>query len=152
MEIRPIIGWRNTQWEFIVNPIFELGFGKLGEVDFAPVARLARTFGDDLAIALEYYADLGTPGGFPSFNQQQHNVFAVVDFKVGVFDVDFGIGSGLTPGSNRFMAKTILSYAFPAPGQSQATAPPMKQPMIVKAPTRQTSAAQLAADPFSGIR
>jgi hypothetical protein len=27
-EMRPIIGWRNPQWEFIVNPIVDCGFGK----------------------------------------------------------------------------------------------------------------------------
>ena len=39
--------------------------------------------------------------------------YAVTDFKVGVIDVDFGLGYGLTPGSNQFMAKTIISYAIP---------------------------------------
>jgi hypothetical protein len=128
MEIRPIIGWRNPNWEFIINPIMDPGFGKLGDVDFAPAARLARTFGDDLAFALEYYTDLGTPGGFNGFEQQQHNLFAVADFKVGVVDVDFGLGYGLTPGSSRFVAKTILTYAVPVEG-SQSTEPSMKSPM-----------------------
>ena len=43
MEIRPIIGWRNPQWEFIVNPIVDLGFGTFGDIDFLPAARLARS-------------------------------------------------------------------------------------------------------------
>ena len=47
MEIRPIIGWRNPQWEFIVNPIVDAGFGKYGEADFAPAARLARKLAED---------------------------------------------------------------------------------------------------------
>jgi hypothetical protein len=42
MEIRPIIGVRNDTYEFIVNPIVDIGFGKYGEADFAPAARLAR--------------------------------------------------------------------------------------------------------------
>jgi hypothetical protein len=152
MEIRPIIGWRNPQWEFIVNPIFDIGFGSLGDVDFAPAGRLARTFGKDLAFALEYYSDLGRPGNFLPFEQQQHQLFAVVDFKVGVIDVDFGLGYGLTPGSDRLVAKTILTYAVPVPGKPQDDKP-MKSPMTLKAPPmRQTSAAQLAADPFSGMR
>jgi hypothetical protein len=32
----------------------------------------------------------------------------VVDFKVGRFDVNAGIGYGLTPGSDRLMAKMII--------------------------------------------
>ena len=45
MEVRPIIGWRNSQWEFIINPIIDFAWGQLGEVDFAPAARFARNSG-----------------------------------------------------------------------------------------------------------
>jgi hypothetical protein len=41
-------------------------------------------------------------------NQQAHNLFAVVDFKVGRFDIDAGLGYGLTSGSDRLMAKMII--------------------------------------------
>jgi hypothetical protein len=27
MEVRPIIGWRNSQWEFIINPIIDFAWG-----------------------------------------------------------------------------------------------------------------------------
>ena len=147
MEIRPIIGWRNPQWEFIVNPIFDLGFGRFGDIDFVPAARLARKIGEDLSVAVEYYSDLGRPGAFPSFEQQQHQVFAVVDFKVGVIDVDFGIGYGLTEGSDRWMAKTILTYAFPVGDKAAMKTPPTMRPSL-----RPTSAAQIAGDPFFGMR
>ena len=40
LEVRPIIGVRNADYEFIVNPIIDAGFGRLGELDFAPAARL----------------------------------------------------------------------------------------------------------------
>ena len=151
MEIRPIIGWRIPQWEFIVNPIFDIGFGSLGDVDFVPAARLGRKLGEDLTFALEYYTDLGRPGGFLPFEEQGHQLFAVVDFKVGVVDVDFGLGYGLTPGSDRFVAKTILTYAFPVPGK-QDDKTGMKTPPTMKPTLRPTSAAQLASDPFSGMR
>jgi hypothetical protein len=152
MEIRPIIGWRNPQWEFIVNPIFDLGFGTPGDVDFVPAARLGRKFSENLTFAVEYYTDLGRPGSFPAFNEQAHQLFAVVDFKVGVIDVDFGLGYGLTPGSDRFMAKTILTYAIPVASKAQDDKPAMKTPITMKSPMRQTSAAQLASDPFAGMR
>jgi hypothetical protein len=118
MEIRPIIGVRNAAYEFIVNPIVDIGFGKFGEADFAPAARLARKFGPDLYAGFEYYADFGKIGDFSKLADQQHTLFAVTDFKFGVFDVDFGIGYGLTPASDRFVVKTIVGYAFPVPGGS----------------------------------
>jgi hypothetical protein len=116
LEIRPIIGVRNADWEFIVNPIVDVGFGKYGEEHFSPAARLARKLGPDLFVGLEYYADFGQIGSFAKLEDQQHTLFAVTDFKLGVFDVNFGIGYGLTSASDRWVVKTIVGYAFPVPG------------------------------------
>jgi hypothetical protein len=118
LEIRPIIGVRNTDYEFIVNPIVDIAFGQYGEADFVPAARLARNLGHDLFVGLEYYADFGKIGDFEKLADQQHTVFAVTDFKLGVFDVDFGVGYGLTSASDRWVIKTIWGYAFPVPGGS----------------------------------
>ncbi len=116
LEIRPIIGVRNADWEFIVNPIVDIGFGKYGQANFAPAARLARKLGPDLFAGFEYYADFGEIGHFGSVADQQHTLFAVTDFKLGVLGVNFGLGYGLTPSSDRFVVKTIVGYAFPVPG------------------------------------
>ena len=116
LEVRPIIGVRNAEYEFIFNPIVDAGFGKLGELDFAPAARLARKVGQDIFLGLEYYGDLGEIGNFAKLADQQHTLFLVTDFKLGVLDVNFGVGYGLTPASDRWVIKTILGYAFPVPG------------------------------------
>jgi hypothetical protein len=116
LEIRPIIGVRNADYEFIVNPIVDVGFGRYGEADFAPAARVARKLKDDVYVGLEYYADFGKIGSFSPLAQQQHTLFAVTDFKVGDVDIDFGVGYGLTPASDRLVVKTIIGYAFPVPG------------------------------------
>jgi hypothetical protein len=120
LEVRPILGVRNADWEFIVNPILDAGFGKLGELDFAPAARVARKLAPDTYVGLEYYADFGQIGSFPGLADQQHTLFVVTDFKLGVLDVDFGIGYGLTSSSDRWVFKTILGYAFPVPGSSSS--------------------------------
>lgn len=107
-EIRPIIGVRKDDYEFIVNPIVDIGFGSKGDAVFAPAARIARNFGRDFALGVEYYTELGPFQHFLPFNEQQHNIFGVVDFKVGRFDVNAGIGYGLTGGSDRLIAKLII--------------------------------------------
>jgi hypothetical protein len=121
LEIRPIVGVRNADWEFIVNPIVDVSFGKFGEADFTPAARVARKLAPDTFIGLEYYADFGEIGNFAKLADQQHTLFAVTDFKLGVFDVDFGVGYGLTPASDRWVIKTIIGYAFPVPGSNSGT-------------------------------
>jgi hypothetical protein len=118
LEIRPIIGIRNADYELIVNPIVDIAFGRYGEADFAPAARVARNLGHDLFVGLEYYADFGEIGNFAKLADQQHTLFAVTDFKLGIFDVDFGVGYGLTPASDRWVVKTIVGYAFPVPGSN----------------------------------
>ena len=71
LEIRPIIGVRNSEWELIANPIVDVGFGPGGEANFAPALRLARNLGQDRFIGLEYYADYGRIGNFLPLQQQK---------------------------------------------------------------------------------
>jgi hypothetical protein len=118
LEIRPIIGVRNTQWEFIVNPIVDVGFGEAGEADFAQAVRLARNLGQDRFIGLEYCADFGKIGDFLPLQQQSHRIFAVTDFKLNTVDVELGVGYGFTPGSDGLVVKASIGYAFPVPGKS----------------------------------
>jgi hypothetical protein len=118
LEIRPIIGVRKNNYEFIINPIVDVGFGDNGDAVFAPAARLARKLGEDFSLGVEYYTDLGPIRNFMPFNEQQHNIYAVVDFKVGRFDVNAGIGYGLTPGSDRLMAKMIIGTDLNEPDKS----------------------------------
>ncbi len=118
LEIRPIIGVRNSEWELIANPIVDVGFGPGGEADFAPALRLARNLEQDRFIGLEYYADFGRIGNFLPLQQQNQQLYAVTDFKVNTVDVELGIGHGFTPGSDGLVIKAIIGYAFPVPGKS----------------------------------
>ena len=119
LEIRPIIGVRNKEWEFIVNPIVDLSFGSSqGEADFLPAVRLARNLGQDRFVGLEYYADFGKIGDFLPLKQQSQQLFVVTDFKVDKIDVQLGTGFGFTPGSDRFIVKAIFGYAFPVARKS----------------------------------
>jgi hypothetical protein len=136
MEIRPIIGFRKNDVEFIVNPIVDIGFGTNGDVTFTPAARLARNFSENFAMGIEYYTGLGPLQNFVPFNEQQHNIYAVTDFKVGRWDVNAGIGYGLTSASDRWMAKMIIgtdlnegasAKSSEQPKMSQRAAPPMSR-------------------------
>jgi hypothetical protein len=119
LEIRPITGVRNKEWELIANPIVDTSFGKAGESDFAPALRLARKLGEDQYIGLEYYADFGKIGDFLPLREQSQQLFAVTDFKLDKVDMELGIGHGFTPGSDGWVVKAIIGYAFPVPGKSE---------------------------------
>jgi hypothetical protein len=138
LEIRPIIGTRNKEWEFIVNPIVDVSFGTGGEADFAPAARLARNLGEDRFIGLEYYSDFGKIGNFLPLAQQSQQLFAVTDFKVKELDVELGVGYGFTPGSDRLIFKAILGYAFPVPGKNSEGGSPQSMPLAMGTSPRST--------------
>ena len=139
MEIRPIIGWRKGDYDLIINPIVDLSFGKNGEVTFAPNVRFARNFGEDFALAIEYYTDLGPINHFLPFREQGHNIYGVVDFKVNRFDVEFGVGYGLTQGSDRWMTKLMITtnlYDSPSEESQTSLNGKMKKVQTAKAPVR----------------
>ena len=146
IEVRPILGVRNATWEFIVNPIVEIGLGDKGQAELAPAARLARKLGEEFFVGLEYYTGLGPIGDFLPLRDQQHTLFAVTDFKLGELDVNLGIGYGLTPGSDQFVAKTIIGYAFPVPGQNNTTADRMNRPPTSKSAMRTSAASGFTPD------
>jgi hypothetical protein len=140
LEIRPIIGVRNTQWEVIANPIVDVGFGPAGEADFAPALRLARNLGEDRFIGLEYYADFGKISDFLPLRQQSQQLFAVTDFKVHAIDVELGVGYGFTSGSDGLVIKAIIGYAFPVAGKSDEDGSSPNTPLAMGTSTRPSQA------------
>jgi len=121
VEVRPIIGWRKNDYEFIINPIVDFGFGEFSQNTFAPAARFAKKINEKLSVGVEYYTDLGPMQKFVPFNEQGHNIYAVVDFKVGRFDINAGLGYGLTPGSDRLMGKVIIGTDLNEPEKTKPT-------------------------------
>jgi len=136
LEIRPIIGVRNAEWELIANPIVDVGFGPGGEADFAPALRLARKLGEDRFIGLEYYTDFGKIGDFLPLRQQYQELYVVTDFKVKGVDVELGVGHGFTPGSDGLILKAIIGYAFPVVGKGEDGGSAQATPLALSQSTR----------------
>ena len=107
-EIRPIIGTRFGRVDIIVNPILDTGFQSLKNLDFAPAARIDYNFSRTWAIAVEHYADFGQVQRFLPGNEQQHTLFAVVDYSGNPISIEFGLGRGLTSASDRWITKLML--------------------------------------------
>jgi hypothetical protein len=114
-EIRPIIAWHDPRWLFVVNPIIDqplAGADAKEGPDFEPALKVAVTTGP-VALGFEYYATLGQVGAVSPWSRQQHFLFEVVDLvSVENFELNAGVGEGLTDASAGVVVKMILGYEF----------------------------------------
>lgn len=124
-EVRPIIGWHLKPWDIIVNPIVDTAYDGLGNLEFVPATRVAYNFPSGWALAVEEYAGYGRFNDFAAWNDQAHQLYAVVDRSWKGWDIEAGAGVGLTDQSDRFTLKLILSRDLNKPAR---TAPAPARP------------------------
>jgi hypothetical protein len=117
-EIRPIIGWHLGQFDFIINPILDNSWTGFNNLDFAPSARLAYNVSKTWAVAPELYSDYGPLKRFLPTEQQSQQLFAIVDYKSVDFNIEAGVGFGLTPASDRWVVKLMISRDLYKPAQN----------------------------------
>ena len=108
VEIRPIIGYRGTQWLFAFNPIVnaDLAGTEKGVLKLDPAFKISRAVGESRALGVEYYSELGRLSRFSLGSQQSHALYFTIDTK----DVNFGIGRGLNGATDRWTIKSIISF------------------------------------------
>ena len=126
LEIRPIIGDPQCRLRIHRQPdrrrrLRQIWRGGLSRRRRAWRESSARISFVGLRILRRLWRDRRLLRSLPSSNTR---LFAVTDFKFGVFDVDFGVGHGLTPASDRWVVKTIIGYAFPVPGSNSDASEP----------------------------
>jgi hypothetical protein len=107
-EVRPIIGWHLKPWDIIINPILDTEWDGFKNLTFAPASRIAYNFNEKWALAAEEYADYGPVHGFSPASDQSHQLYAVVDHTMKVFEFEAGIGFGLTPASDKVTIKLLI--------------------------------------------
>ncbi len=114
-EVRPIVAWQNADWLFALNPILSqplAGSDVSQGPALEPAFKVARTVGP-VALGLEYYATLGPVGDLLLASDQGHYIFEVVDLlSAKQFELNAGVGEGLTPASAGVVFKVILGYSF----------------------------------------
>ncbi len=115
-EIRPIIDKQVGRWYFSVNPAFEKslqGANSSQGFFFAPSAKVSFDLSKLVAVGVEYYADLGSVGHFDSWENQQQQIFPVIDLNLSPdWEFNFGVGFGLTGATDDLVIKLIVGYRF----------------------------------------
>ena len=108
-EVRPIIGWHLKPFDIIVNPIVDTAYDGLKNLEFVPATRVAYNFSSGWTLAAEEYDDFGPIHAFLPRGEQVHQIYAVVDRTWKEWEIEGGIGAGLTDASDRLTLKLILA-------------------------------------------
>lgn len=116
LEIRPIIDKQIGPWYFSLNPAFERSFEGLNSsrgFEFAPNAKISYDITKVVTVGVEYYASLGPVTGFDSLHNQEHLLVPAIDLNFSPkWEFNFGVGFGLTRGTDNLIIKMILGRRF----------------------------------------
>jgi hypothetical protein len=123
-EVRPIVGWHLKPWDIIINPIVDTAYDGLKNLEFVPAARVAYNFRSGWAAAAEEYDDFGPVHDFAPRGDQVHQLYAVADKTWREWQIEAGIGVGLTGASDRLTLKLILSRDLNKPKAGSASPSP----------------------------
>jgi hypothetical protein len=115
-EMRPIIDKQAGRWYWSFNPTFDKSLHgatvNQGFV-FSPNAKFSYDFTKKITGGIEYYGSVGPATDFLSTGQQQHQIFPAIDLNLSPkWEVNFGLGVGVTHSTDHLIAKMILGYRF----------------------------------------
>jgi hypothetical protein len=115
-EIRPIVDKKLGPWYLAFNPALERswhGPAVNQGVEFAPAAKVSYDFTKHVAGGLEYYGSTGSVTGFDPLHDQEHQIVPTIDLDVSpVWEINFGVGIGITGSTDHLLIKGILGRRF----------------------------------------
>ena len=114
--MRPIVDQKLGRWYWALNPTFDRSFHGPGVnqgMVFSPNFKFSYDFTPKISGGLEYYGSVGPATGFDPVSQQQHQIFPAVDLnRAPQWEINFGVGVGMTRSTDHLIAKMILGYRF----------------------------------------
>ena len=118
IEIRPIVDKTLGKLYLCFNPTIDRSFHgpSVAEgVVFSPNVKVGYDFTRQVNAGFEYYGSVGPITGFDPLREQQQQIFAVTDLNVSPnWEINFGVGVGLTGSSDHLLVKMILGRRFGA--------------------------------------
>jgi hypothetical protein len=116
LEIRPIFDRQDGRLYIAINPSLSVatkGPDAGAAPQFEPNAKLGWDFTQKVNAGIEYYSETGTVKHFDPWSDEHHILFGVVDLNVSRdWELNFGLGRGLTDTSEHWIIKGIVGYRF----------------------------------------
>jgi hypothetical protein len=115
-ELRPIIDKQWGRWYIAFNPSFEKslhGTSSNAGFGFAPSAKIGFDLTKLVTVGVEYYSSLGQIGNFGPWQGQQQQIFPTLDLNLSPdWEINFGVGFGLTGSTDGLLVKLIFGRRF----------------------------------------
>lgn len=119
LELRPIVDKQKGRLYWSVNPALERAYtGPESQSgwEFAPDAKISWNFTKVVAFGLEYYTGLGPVDGLDPFPEQSQQFVPAFDLDVSPkWEINFGVGVGVTRNTDHMLFKTIIGRRFDWP-------------------------------------
>lgn len=116
IELRPILDKKLGRWYVSFNPTFDRslqGLNANAGWDFSPNVKFSYDFTPKVTGGLEYYGSLGPVTNFDPIPEQQQQIVPAIDLNLSPkWEVNFGVGVGVTHGTDHLLVKSIIGYRF----------------------------------------
>lgn len=115
LELRPIVGWRDSNWLVAANPVmgYDLNKGQRGGgLDFSPAIKVARNVAEGVALGVEMYSGMGKIAHPLARNAADRMFFIALDVDKGPMPFNIGIGKGLNTVTDKWTVKAIFDIPF----------------------------------------
>ena len=114
LEIRPILEREIGKWYLSFNPDLSKSFRGINShrgFEFEPGLKVSYAVTKRIEPGFEYYAATGPVTHFERLRDQHHLIFPTLEVNAGPnWELNFGVGRGLTSTSERWVVKWILGY------------------------------------------
>lgn len=114
-ELKGIWGWRRDRWDVAVNANVDAALSgpKTTPPSLEITSKIGYRTAPDLSFGVETYNTLGDRRNFGRFGQNAQTIYAVSDLKVRGFDLNLGVGRGLTAPTDRWVLKAVIGVPLP---------------------------------------
>ncbi|TFW27722.1 hypothetical protein [Massilia horti] len=110
-ELRPIIGYRDPDWLFVINPVlgYPLSRGYRADgFDFSPQLKVSRNVQPGIGVGIETYMSFGKLFKPTPLRKGAQTLYLALDVDRAPWVFNVGIGRGLTAASDRWTIKAIF--------------------------------------------
>ena len=112
VELKGITGYRAQHWLLAANLNIDRSFSRTGAATAELDTKFAREIGHSSQVGVELYNELGRASSPGPLNEFSQTICTVLDTQLGGFDINAGLGWGLTPSSDHAVFKLIVGRHF----------------------------------------